>query len=557
MSFRQVPGRMFRLVLGVALVLALGTGAAFALVPTGNGVGAQAVPATDAEVFVSMSPQRVLDTRPPGYGPIGVPVAKPIGPGETLNLRLKGAGKPLPDAAVSAVLNITIDQDSTKKSFMTVWPEGEARPNSSANNAEPGFIASNSMIAKLGTNGGINFYNDLGSVNIAVDLVGYTLPVSEVSGLAGSKFLVGDTVPGSGTGADGDMYFDTDTKDLYGPKTGGSWGSPVANLGGGADGADGASFLSGSGVPANSLGHDGDSYVDTASGNVYKRSGGAWSATGDSLEGPQGAKGDTGDKGDAGTNGVDGSSFLTGTNPPLPTDGKDGDSWVDVTTGIVYHRTGGAWTPIGASLKGPQGIQGVKGDKGDKGDAGAPGAGAEVSATTPTGACTPNGLLHVNTATGEIVVCVSGTWSTAITIRNTIDGATSYADSGTVASAINLDGNYGTVATFTAPTPGATYILDGNATNGLTGVLSLGVLTNVQCGWFAADGTTQLGPISSGSAVATLSLLGTPNTVNLEAKAKAVVGSTALLRCRYSGTAIVVLGGVQTNAWAYEATRTA
>jgi len=72
----------------------------------------------------------MLDTRPE-YGPIGVPVGKPLGDSETLNLRFKGAGQPLPAAAVAAVINVTIDDDATKKSFMTVWPEGEPRPVSS------------------------------------------------------------------------------------------------------------------------------------------------------------------------------------------------------------------------------------------------------------------------------------------------------------------------------------------------------------------------------------------------------------------------------------------
>ena len=71
-----------------------------------------------------------------------------------LNLqRFKGAGKPLPAAAVAAVINVTIDDDATKKSFMTVWPEGEPRPVSSVNNPESGFVSANSTFAKLGANG--------------------------------------------------------------------------------------------------------------------------------------------------------------------------------------------------------------------------------------------------------------------------------------------------------------------------------------------------------------------------------------------------------------------
>jgi hypothetical protein len=474
-----------RAVLGLGLVLALGTaGIAAASVPSGPGVGdvsAASVAATDAQVFVSMSPLRVLDTRPE-FGPIGVPVGKPLGTKQTLNLRFKGAGKPLPAAAVAAVINVTIDQDATNKSFMTVWPEGEPRPLSSVNNAEPGFISSNSTIAKLGTNGGINIYNDDGFVNVVVDLVGYMLPVSEVDGLAGSKFLVGDGAPGSGTGGIGDTYFDKSSKNLYGPKSAGGWGAPVANLGGGPGGADGA-------------------------------------------------------------------SFLTGTTAPTGADGKDGDSWVDVTTGIVYHRAAGTWSPIGASLKGP------KGDKGDTGDAGAPGAGAQVGTVTPTGACSPNGQLFVNLDSGDIVVCASGTWSAAVTVKSTIDGATTYADSGVVPVFTDLDGTFRTVATFTAPVPGGTYVLDGNATVGQNALVALSALANVECAWFNSGGT-QAGPSSAQSLVAQLSLLGSPNTVNLGAKAKTVVASTATLRCRFAGVPLA-LGGFRSSGWSFEATRSA
>lgn len=44
------------------------------------------------------------------------------------------------------------------------------------------------------------------------------------------KFIVGTGVPSPSLGNDGDMYIDSLTGDLYGPKTAGAWGSPVANL---------------------------------------------------------------------------------------------------------------------------------------------------------------------------------------------------------------------------------------------------------------------------------------------------------------------------------------
>jgi hypothetical protein len=465
------------LVVAAVLVIALGaSGVAVASQSSGE-IGASSTTASDAQVFVAMSPLRVLDTRPQ-FGPIGVPVGKPLGPGQVLNLRFKGPGKPLPAEAVAAVLNVTIDQDATKKSFMTVWPEGESRPNASVNNAEPGFIAANSMIAKLGNNGGVNIYNDEGFVNLAIDLVGYTIPVSEVSGLGGSKFLVGSGAPSAGTGANGDLYLDSSSKKLYGPKSSGTWGAPVADLSGGAAGPAGSSFLTGAGAPGPSAGNDGDSYLDT-------------------------------------------------------------------TTGTVFQRTSGAWSPISGSLKGP------------KGDPGDPGPGTETSDTTPAGACSPNGLLHLNTATGEVVVCQSGTWSGVIALKNAVSGATFYADSGGAPTAIDLDsGSWTTVASFTAPT-GGTYVLDGNVTASQHAIVLVSALATVQCAWFDSTGTTQLGPVSSQSTVAQLSLLTSASAVNLGAKAKVNLASAsnADLRCRFGGVTLG-LGGFRSTGWSYEATRT-
>jgi hypothetical protein len=414
-------------VVALAALLALSAAGAYAATGdagAGSAVGTTAVTADEAQVFVSLSPQRVLDTRPAPYGPNGVPSAGPMLNAGQLDLTLAGSGRPLPSEAVAAVINITLDQDATAKSYLTVWPKGETRPNASANNAEPGFVAANSMIAKLGATGGISIYNQQGATNVVVDLVGYLIPASAVSGLAGTRFLVGDGVPAGGTGTDGDMYFDTGAKDLYGPKTAGAWGAPVANLGSGAPG------------PA--------------------------------------------------------------------------------------------------------------------------GPGAETSGTTPTGACSPNGLLHVNTTTGEIVVCQSGTWSAVLGIRNTISGATSYADSGTGAAAIDLSpSSFTTVATFTAPVAG-TFVLDGSATVAQVDLLLLGGLATVRCAWFDGAGTTQLGPLSSQSMTVEASLLGITNEASVRATARPALanGAPATLRCRFTGVALG-LGGFQANAWAYAATRTA
>ena len=63
-------------------------------------------------------------------------------------------------------------------------------------------------------------------------------------GSDGNTILNGSGAPGGGVGVDGDFYIDTTNDEIYGPKTGGVWGSGTSLIGptgpAGADGADGA-----------------------------------------------------------------------------------------------------------------------------------------------------------------------------------------------------------------------------------------------------------------------------------------------------------------------------
>lgn len=56
-------------------------------------------------------------------------------------------------------------------------------------------------------------------------------------GADGNTILNGTGAPGSGLGVDGDFYIDTAANEIYGPKTGGSWGSGTPIGGGGGGGA--------------------------------------------------------------------------------------------------------------------------------------------------------------------------------------------------------------------------------------------------------------------------------------------------------------------------------
>ena len=163
-----------RLRIGVATLVVVAV-ATFGGIALAGGFVSQQTPApapTHAEELVGIEPVRVLDTRPPGNGPIGVPVAAPITGGQTIDVQVAGV-KGIPADATSVAANITIDEDATLKSFVTVWPTGSPQPFTSANNAEPGLVMANSAILRLGTGGKVSVFNQRGDVNVIIDITGY------------------------------------------------------------------------------------------------------------------------------------------------------------------------------------------------------------------------------------------------------------------------------------------------------------------------------------------------------------------------------------------------
>ena len=180
----------------------------------------------------------------------------------------------------------------------------------------------------------------------------------------GASVLNGTVNPAVEVGSDGDFYINTNTWQIFGPKSDGAWGSGSSLVGPtgltGADGesiqgpagADGATIHYGAGSPANGTGADGDSYLDTTNKVFYpNKTAGAWGA-GFSMIGPV----------VNGTDGVDGSTILYGSGAPLNGQGANGDSYLD-TTGMVFYanKTAGTW-PSGVNLVGGTGATGAQGN---------------------------------------------------------------------------------------------------------------------------------------------------------------------------------------------------
>ncbi len=149
-----------------------------------------------------------------------------------------------------------------------------------------------------------------------------------------------------------------------GTPTPGSWagitpvslvGPPGADGDDGDDGADGFSLLNGSSDPT-TQGVDGDFFINTTSNNIFgPKSGGSW-GSGTSIVGPAGATGAAGAAGSDGADGADGddgadgNTLIYGTVAPT-TEGVDGDSYINTTTHEVYYNKGsdtpGSWTNTG------------------------------------------------------------------------------------------------------------------------------------------------------------------------------------------------------------------
>ena len=101
---------------------------------------------------------------------------------------------------------------------------------------------------------------------------------------AGTVWYSDIGMPDPTTGDVGDFYLRQSNGDVYQKVDPADWGSAITNLRGtsGSDGSDGTSFRFGAGIPSDSLGIDGDSYIDTSISTLelYTKAVGTWTDTG-------------------------------------------------------------------------------------------------------------------------------------------------------------------------------------------------------------------------------------------------------------------------------------
>ena len=131
----------------------------------------------------------------------------------------------------------------------------------------------------------------------------------------------------------------------------------------GRDGRDGKDILNGTENPGENQGKDGDTFVNTKTGEVFVKENGTWKPAGN-IKGP---------KGD------DGKDILNGKTNPTSETGKDGDKYVNTETGDVFVKKNGQWEKEG-NIKGPKGDKGENGLNGTNGRDGVNGATGETGA---------------------------------------------------------------------------------------------------------------------------------------------------------------------------------
>ena len=143
----------------------------------------------------------------------------------------------------------------------------------------------------------------------------------------------------------------------------------------GRDGRNGSELLSGNIAPTPKDGKNGDTYIDSSTGDVYKKQNGAWNKTGN-IRGPQGAKGDTPEiTAKPGTDGH--STDITITTPgkdPVTVNvknGKDGKSLIAKKEGnetkIFVEDPEHPGQPLDSTKPLATVLDGLKGDKGENG----------------------------------------------------------------------------------------------------------------------------------------------------------------------------------------------
>ncbi|MBJ7608074.1 MAG: hypothetical protein JF887_01400 [Candidatus Dormibacteraeota bacterium] len=138
------------------------------IVDTGGWFTDASNPLATGSRFTPLAPTRVADTRRGS----GLPMAgATLNGGDTRSVAVV-APAGLPAGVMAVAVNVTVAGPSSQ-SYLTVYPDATAQPLASDLNWVAGQVVPNLAVARLGSNGALAVYNNLGRVDVIVDVFGY------------------------------------------------------------------------------------------------------------------------------------------------------------------------------------------------------------------------------------------------------------------------------------------------------------------------------------------------------------------------------------------------
>lgn len=125
----------------------------------------------DESTFSPITPCRLFDFRVNEN--VGLR-STPLGPDESHTVQVTGSegNCTIPADATGVAMNVT-SLNSTRLSFLTVWPSDAPMPLAASLNYRPGEAPTpNKVDVKLSASGSVDLYNERGTVDLVGDVVG-------------------------------------------------------------------------------------------------------------------------------------------------------------------------------------------------------------------------------------------------------------------------------------------------------------------------------------------------------------------------------------------------
>jgi len=138
--------------------------------------------------YTGITPARLADSRDSATIDGRYSATGPVGQQGTETVQVVGRGGVPPSDVGAVALNVTVTSP-TAPSFLTVWPTGAVRPTASNLNFVAGQTVPNMVIAKVGRDGLVSFYNNTGATEVVVDVLGWFATATAYNAIVPTRIL--------------------------------------------------------------------------------------------------------------------------------------------------------------------------------------------------------------------------------------------------------------------------------------------------------------------------------------------------------------------------------